>query len=1091
MDSKLLLYSFYVCPLFLKHISHLLLYPYHLTEQWTLYSSSPHSRSVHYFSIIFPTFTIRVSSHRAMDSTLLQYSFQVCALFLKQISHLLLYPYHLTEQWTQHSSSTHSRSVHYFSIIFPTFTIPVSSHRAMDSTLLQYSFQVCPLFLNHISHFYYTRIISQSNGLNTPLVLIIGLSTISQSYFLLLLYPYHLTEQWTQHFSSTHSRSVHYFSIIFPTFTIRVSSHRAMDSKLLQYSFQVCPLFLKHISPYYYTRIISQSNGLNTPLVLILGLSTISQSYFPLLLYPYHLTEQWTQHSSSTHSRSVHYFSIIFPTFTIPVSSHRAMDSTLLQYSFLGLSTISQSYFPLITIPVSSHRAMDSTLLQYSFLGLSTISQSYFPLITIPVSSHRAMDSTLLQYSFQVCPLFLNHISHFYYTRIISQSNGLNTPLVLILVLSTISQSYFPLITIPVSSHRAMDSTLLQYSFQVCPLFLNHISHFYYTRIISQSNVFNTPLVLILGLSTISQSYFPLLLYAYHLTEQWTQRSSSTHSRSVHYFSIIFPTFTIRVSSHRAMDSTLLQYSFQVCPLFLNHISHLLLYPYHLTEQWTQHSSSTHSQVCPLFLNHISHLLLYPYHLTEQWTQHSSSTHSRSVHYFSIIFLTYYYTRIISQSNGLKTPLVLILGLSTISQTYFPLITIPVSSHRAMDSTLLQYSFQVCPLFLNHISHFYYTRIISQSNGLNTPLVLILGLSTISQSYFPLITIPVSSHRAMDSTLLQYSFLGLSTISQSYFPLITIPVSSHRAMDSTLLQYSFQVCPLFLNHISHLLLYPYHLTEQWTQNSSSTHSRSVHYFSNIFPTYYYTRIISQSNGLNTPLVLILGLSTISQSYFPLLLYAYHLTEQWTQHSSSTHSRSVHYFSIIFPTFTIRVSSHRAMDSTLLQYSFQVCPLFLNHISHFYYTRIISQSNGLNTPLVLILGLSTISQPYFPLLLYPYHLTEQWTQHSSSTHSRSVHYFLIIFPTYYYTRIISQSNGLNTPLVLILGLSTISQSYFPLITIPVSSHRAMDSTLLQYSFQVCPLFLNHISHFYYTRIISQSNGLNTPLVLILGLSTISQ
>ena len=157
---------------------------------------------------------------------------------------------------------------------------------------------------------------------------------------------------------------------------------------------------------------------------------------------------------------------------------------------------------------------------------------------------------------------------------------------------------------------------------------------------------------------------------------------------------------------------------------------------------------------------------------------------------------------------------------------------------------------------------------------------------------------------------------------------------------------------------------------------------SVHYFSNIFPTYYYTRIISQSNGLYTPLVLILGLSTISQSYFPLLLYAYHLTEQWTQHSSSTHSRSVHYFSNKFPTY--------------------------------YYTRIISQSNGLNTPLVLILGLSTISQSYFPVLLYAYHLTEQWTQNSSSTHSRSVDYF---------------------------------SNIFPLITIPVSSHRAMDSTLL--------------------------------------------
>ena len=282
----------------------------------------------------------------------------------------------------------------------------------MDSTLLQYSFQVCPLILNHISHFYYTRIISQSNGLNTPLVLILGLSTISQSYFLLL--------------------------------TKRVSFHRAMDSTLLQYSFQVCPLFLNNISY--------------------------------CLLYAYHLTEQWTQHSSSTYSKSVHYFLIIPPMFTIRVSSHIAMDSTLLQSSF------------------------------------------------------------------QVCPLIVNHTSHFYYTRIISQSNGLNTPLVLILGLSTISQSYFLLFTIRVSSHRTMDSTLLQYSFQVCLLFLNHISHFYYTRIISQSNGLNTPLVLILGLSTNSQSYFPLLLYAYHLTEQWTQYSSSTHSRSVHYFSIIFPT---------------------------------------------------------------------------------------------------------------------------------------------------------------------------------------------------------------------------------------------------------------------------------------------------------------------------------------------------------------------------------------------------------------------------------------------------------------------------------------------------------------------------------------------------------------------
>ena len=675
MDSTLLQYSFQVCPLFLNNISHLLLYPYHLTEEWTQHSSSTHS--------------------------------QVCPLFLNHISHLLLYPYHLKEQWTQHTASTHSRSVQYFSIIFPTY--------------------------------YYTRIISQSNGLNTPLVLILGLSTISQSYF--------------------------------PLITIPVSSHRAMDSTLLQYSFQVCPLFLNHISH--------------------------------LLLYPYDLTEQWTQHSSSPHSRSVHYFSIIFPTFTIRVSSHRAMDSKLLQYSF------------------------------------------------------------------QVCPLFLKHISH-------------------------------------------------------------------------------------------------LLLYPYHLTEQWTQHSSCTHSRSVHYFSIIFPTFTIPVSSHRAMDSTLLQSSFQVCPLFLNHISHLLLYPYHLTEQWTQHSSSTHSRSV-----HYFSIILPTFTIRVSSHRAMDSTllqYSFQVcHYFSIIFPTYYYTRIISQSNGLNTPLVLILGLSTISQSYFPLITIPVSSHRAMDSTLLQYSFQVCPLFLNHISHlllypyhlteqwtqhsssthsrsvhyfsiifptYYYTRIISQSNGLNTPLVLILGLSTISQSYFPLIIIPVSSHRAMDSTLLQYSF---------------------------------QVCPLFLNHISHLLLYPYHLTEQWTQHSSSTHSRSVHYFSIIFPTYYYTRIISQSNGLNTPLVLILGLSTISQSYFPLI--------------------------------TIPVSSHRAMDSTLLQYSFQVCPLFLNHISH--------------------------------LLLYPYHLTEQWTQHSSSTHSRSVHYFLIILPTF---------------------------------TIRVSSHTAMDSTLLQYSFQVCPLFLNHIYHF---------------------------
>ena len=271
----------------------------------------------------------------------------------------------------------------------------------MDSTLLQFSFQACPLIVNHVSHFYYTRIISQSNGLNTPLVLILGLSTISQSYFLL--------------------------------FTIRVSSHRAMDSTLLQCSFQVCPLFLNHISHFYYTRIISHSNRLNTPLVLILGLSTNFRSYFPLLLYAYHLTEQWTQHSSSTHSRSVHYFLIMFPTFTIRVSSHTARDSTLLWYSF------------------------------------------------------------------QVCPLSLNHISHFYYTRIISQSNGLNTPLVLILGLSTNCQSYFPLFFIRVSSHRAMDSTLLQYSFQVCPLFLNHISY--------------------------------SLLYAYHLTEQWTQHSSSTHSR--------------------------------------------------------------------------------------------------------------------------------------------------------------------------------------------------------------------------------------------------------------------------------------------------------------------------------------------------------------------------------------------------------------------------------------------------------------------------------------------------------------------------------------------------------------------------------
>ena len=1071
MDSTLLQYSFQVCPLFLNHISYSLLYAYHLTEQWTQHSSSTHSRSVHYFLIIFPTlyytriisqsnglntplvlilglstisqsyfllFTIRVSSHRAMDSTLLQYSFQVCPLILNHISHfyytriishsnglntplililglstnsqsyfplitirvsshramdstLLQYSFQVCPLFLNHIShfyytriisqsnglntplvlilglSTISQSY------FPPITIAVSSHRAMDSALLQYSFQVNPLFLNHISHFYYTRIISQSNGLNTPLVLILGLSTISQSYFLLftirvsshramdstlLQYSFQVCPLFLNHISHfyytriiSHNNGLNTALVLilglstnsqsyFPLITIRVSSHRAMDSTLLQYSFQVCPLFLNHISHFYYTRIISQSNGLNTPLVLILGLSTISQSYFPFLLYAYHLTEQWTQHSSSTHSRSVHYFSIIFPTFIIRVPSHRAMDSTLLQYSFqvcpLILNHISHFYYTRI---ISQSNGLNTPLVL--ILGLSTISQSYFLLFTIRVSSHRAMDSTLLQYSFQVCPLFLNHFSHFYYTRIISHNNGLNTPLVLILGLSTNSQSYFPLITIRVSSHRAMDSTLLQYSFQVCPLFLNHISHFYYTRIISQSNGLNTPLVLILGLSTISQSYFPLLLYPYHLTEQWTQHSSSPHSRSVHYFSIIFPTFTIRVSSHRAMDSTLLQYSFQVCPLILNHISHLLLYPYHLTEQWTQHSSSTHSrsvhyfsiifpiftipvsshramdstllqssfQVCPLFLNNISH---------------------------------FYYTRIISQSNGLNTPLLLILGLSTISQTYFPLITIPVSSHRAMDSTLLQSSFQVFPLFLNHISHFYYTRIISKSNGLNTPLVLILGLSTISQSFFPLITIPVSSHRAMDSTLLQSSFqvcplflnhishfyytriisqsnglntplvliLGLSTISQSYFPLITIPVSSHRAMDSTLLQYSFQVYPLFLNHISHLLLYPYHLTEQGTQ-----------------------------------------------------------------HSSSTHSRSVHYFSIIFPTFTIPVSSHRAMDSTLLQSSFQVCPLFLNHISHFYYTRIISQSNGLNTPLVLILGLSTISQTYFPLLLYAYHLTD--------------------------------------------------------------------------------------------------------------------
>ena len=185
-----------------------------------------------------------VSSHRAMDSTLLQYSFQVCPLFLNHISYSLLYAYHLTEQWTQHSSSTHSKSVHYFFIIFPTFTIRVSSHTTMDSTLLQYSFQVCPLFLNHISYS--------------------------------LLYAYHLTDQWTQHSSSTQFRSVHYFLIIFPTFTIRVSSHTTMDSTLLQHSFQVCPLILNQISHFYYARIISQSNGLNTPLVLILGLSTIS-----------------------------------------------------------------------------------------------------------------------------------------------------------------------------------------------------------------------------------------------------------------------------------------------------------------------------------------------------------------------------------------------------------------------------------------------------------------------------------------------------------------------------------------------------------------------------------------------------------------------------------------------------------------------------------------------------------------------------------------------------------------------------------------------------------------------------------------------
>ena len=268
-------------------------------------------------------------------------------------------------------------------------------------------------------------------------------------------------------------------------------------------------------------------------------------------------------------------------------------------------------------------------------------------------------------------------------------------------------------------------------------------------------------------------------------------------------------------------------------------------------------------QVCSLFLNHSFHSLLYAYHLTQQWTQHSSCTHSRSVHYFLIIFPTVYYTRIISHSNGLNTPLFLI--------------------------------------------------------------------------------------------------LGLSTISQSYFPLITLRVSSHTAMDSTLLMHSFQVCSLFLNHISHLLLYAYHFTQQWTQHSSCTHSRSVHYFLIIFPTLNYTRIISHSNGLNTPPFQILGLSTISQSYFPLI--------------------------------TIRVSSHTAMDSTILLYTFQVCSQFLNHISH--------------------------------SLLYAYHLTQQWTQHSSCTHSRSVHYFLIIFFTFYYTRIISHSNGLNTPLLLILRLFTFS------------------------------------------------------------------
>ena len=366
-----------------------------------------------------------------------------------------------------------------------------------------------------------------------------------------------------------------------------------MDSTLLQYSFQAVHYLLIIFPTLYYTRIISHSNVLNTPLVLILGLSTNFQINFPLLLYAYHLTEQWTQRSSSTHSRSVYYFPIIFPTL--------------------------------------------------------------------------------------------------YYTRIISQSNGLNTPLVLILGLSTISQSYFLLFTIRVSSHRAMDSTLLQYSFQVCPLFLNHISY--------------------------------SLLYKYHLTEQWTQHSTGTYSRSVHYFLIIFPTFTIRVSPHTAMDSTLLQYSFQVCPLFLNHILPLLL---------------------------------YAYHLTQQWTQHSSSTHSRSVYYFSIIFPTLHYTRFISQSNGLNTPLVLILGLSTISQSYFLLFTKRVSSHRAMDSTLLQYSFQVCPLFLNHISYYllyayhlteHWTQHSSSTYSRSVHYILII---------LPAFTIRVSSHTAMDSTLLQY-----------------------------------------------------------------------------------------------------------------------------------------------------------------------------------------------------------------------------------------------------------------------------------------------------------------------------------------------